>query len=475
MVVKKKTKAATGNEAKQIFKEAKTGFSKYEKQHARSMKKIQEAYPMASANREDEGWRSLTSNTSGRDLNSVTQDKMREIAFFLWDSNPMGHRIVEIMSDFVVGDGFSFQAEDKKVHEVLENFWYDPENNLDEAQGIDVMELSLFGELCLPVWVNQANGHVKLGYLDASRIKKVTKYPKNPRLKGHVHYTMPSKPGDIRKMKVVNVDKALSSKTYGRLVGECFFFTINKVWNTTRGRSDLLPLADWLDGHDQYLFARLERAFLLNNFIWDITATGMTKPELQEFVKTIGMPKPGSIRAHNEKVTWSTVSPNLESADASQEARLFKNQILGGAGFPEHWFAEGASTTRATALEMSLPTLKRLRGRQKQVKFMYQQILNFVIDQAIIAGTLKEGVNRKFNVNGDPIISRDNKGMAIAVKNFTEGLSLAEEKNWITTEEAQKSFKLLMTQCGADFGKITLNIKTEKDKKETEGNNDEAE
>ena len=29
-------------------------------------------------------------------------------------------------------------------------------------------------------------------------------------------------------------------------------------------------LADWLDGYDQFLFARLERAFLLNTFIQDI-------------------------------------------------------------------------------------------------------------------------------------------------------------------------------------------------------------
>ena len=237
---------------------------------------------------------------------------------------------------------------------------------------------------------------------------------------------------------------------YGKLIGDCFFFTINKPVSATRGRSDLLSLADWLDGHDQFLFARLERAFLLNSFIWDVVCEGMDQKELDEFVKNIPVPKPGSIRAHNEKVKWSAISPKLESQDASSEARMFKNQILGGAGYPEHWFAEGSKTTRATAQEMGLPTLKKLKKRQRIVKNHYVHIINFVIDQAIIAGRLKEGVNRKFKIIPSPIIGKDNKQLAQVLKDFVEGLGMAEGKNWITAQEARDSFRAIIKQIGVD-------------------------
>jgi len=50
-----------------------------------------------------------------------------------------------------------------------------------------------------------------------------------------------------------------------------------------------------------FFLSRLERAFLLNNYIWDVECEGMNKGELEEFVKGLSQPKPGSIRAHNEK------------------------------------------------------------------------------------------------------------------------------------------------------------------------------
>jgi hypothetical protein len=162
------------------------------------------------------------------------------------------------------------------------------------------------------------------------------------------------------------------------------------------------------------------------------------------------MPKSGSIRAHNEKIKWETVSPNLESSDASQEARLFKNQILGGAGYPEHWFAEGSTTTRATALEMGLPTLKKLKSRQKWTKYQLMRIIDFVIDQAIIHGELKEGVDRGYKITPSPIISRDNK-VADTISNLVDGLKKALDYEWVDQRKARAIFGTVISQLGVDM------------------------
>ena len=308
------------------------------------VKRMQEDYPQVGVDSaEDFGWRSLSA-AANRDLNPLTQKRMQEIAHYLYDSNPLAHRILEITKDFVVGDGFQFKARDEKVQEILDDFWYDPDNNWEVKQDTKVLELGLWGEQCYPVFVNKYNGHVKLGYLDPGLITKVRLDKNNPE---RIKEVIWQKRNKSMKLEVINSDQRKRSETRGKLMGECFYFAINKVVWASRGRSELLAISDWCDGYDQFLFARLERAFYLNNFIWDVLCEGMDKNQITEFAKDLQPPKSGSVRVHNEKITWNVVSPKLEAADASAEAALFKNQILGGAGFPGHWFAEGDKTTRA--------------------------------------------------------------------------------------------------------------------------------
>lgn len=454
--MKKKTKAI--QEPSDVI----INFNERQKRSVEIQHRLAEAYPMVGGASEDSLWRSLTTNQD-RDLNLLTQRRMQDIAFYLYDSNPMAGRIIEIIEDFVIGDGFTYSAKDPEVKEVLDDFWNDPDNNLDEEMNIDVVELFLFGELCLPVWVNEADGGVKLGYVDPKTILKIKKDPKNPKINQKLIWKKPS--GQVeRELNIINVDRNLKSKTYEKLIGDCFYFTINKVSSATRGRSALLRLADWLDGYDQFLFARLERAFLLNNFIWDVECEGMNEGELTEFVKKLVTPRPGSIRAHNEKVTWKTESPKLEAADASQEARLFKQQILGGSGYPEHWFGEGSTTTRATALEMSTPVIKSLKSKQKKVKFIIKRMFNFQIDQAIIAGRLSKDVDRTFKVIPSPIISRDNRGIAEAMSGLMQGLQTAKQNNWINDKKAKIVLNTVITQLGVDMEDDT----DEEEKEESE-------
>lgn len=446
---------------KKKSKEKHISFGEREKRYAAIKKRIQEAYPMVGGTSEDSLWRSLTT-TSNRDLSTLTQKRMQDIAFYLYDSNPMAKRIIEITEEFIVGDGFTFTANDPDVLELIEEFWNDPQNNLNDEIDEMVKEQSIFGELFIPFWVNPIDGSVKLGYIDPVLVARVKKDKNNPKISRTISWRRMGS-DKTETLKLVNIDKNIKSKTYGRLMGECFFFPINKVTSATRGRSDLLSLADWLDGHDQFLFARLERAFLLNNYIWDIECEGMNEAELKVFIAGIDPPKPGSIRAHNEKVKWNALSPKLESVDASNEARLFKNQILGGAGFPEHWFAEGSKTTRATALEMGLPTLKKLKKRQKKVKSMISHILKFVIDQAIIVRRLKPTVDKKFKVVPSPIVSRDNKGLAESMNGFVEGLGKAVDREWIDDKKARIIFSIFISQIGVDM---------EDDFEDGKGNND---
>jgi len=289
-----------------------------------------------------------------------------------------------------------------------------------------------------------------MGYLDPSAVAKVLADPENVEIIRQVK-RMGSATRIQKTYEVVNVDEDVKSPTYWELKGEIFFFAINKVANALRGRSDLFSIADWIDGYDQFLFNRLERSHLMNVFLWDITLEGYNQNQVDEWLKKQGIPKPASMRAHNEKVKWNAVVPELGAHDASEEAKLFRNMILGGAGLPPHWFAGGEGITRATALEMSTPVMKRLKARQKYFKYMMQLIFKFVIAQAVIHKTLKKNVDRSFAVGLPKLLEKDVQTLAVGLKYIIGALETGLERKWITEDDAKKIFAYMMSQLGLEI------------------------
>ena len=116
-----------------------------------------------------------------------------------------------------------------------------------------------------------------------------------------------------------------------------------------------------------------------------------------------------------------------------------------------HHNSEGSKTTRATAQEMSLPTLKKLKSRQRLFKFYIQHMINFVIDQKIIAKQISPDINRKFRIIPSPIVSRDNKGVAQAVSGLVDGLIKAADRKWIDDKKAKNVIGALISQLGVDM------------------------
>jgi hypothetical protein len=84
---------------------------------------------------------------------------------------------------------------------------------------------------------------------------------------------------------------------------------------------------------------------------------------------------------------------------------------------------------------------------------MLQRILNFVIDQAIIAGRITDSEEKdlSFKVIPSPIVSRDNKGIAEAVNGLVDGLIKAVDKKWLDNKKAKTVLNAVMTQLGVDM------------------------
>jgi len=290
----------------------------------------------------------LSSRENLRDLNPLMHERMQQVCFFLSVTTPFGKRIIRIMVDHVVGEGFKVLAEDPAVQEVADRFWKDTVNKMEENVDAFCEELLRFGELCIPVAVNPVDGMVRLGYIDPQEIAEIefgrltTANAYEISIAVAVRLKAVPGEGEGRRLEIIRTDEDPNSPTFGELKGDCFYFAINKAKSASRGISELFSLADWIDVFDQMVFDFADRIRFLNAFVWDYTFKGADPKTLAEFKKELlkSPPKQGGVQVHNEQVTIAAATPDLKGADMSEASRVVKQYGLGGAGMPSWFFAD---------------------------------------------------------------------------------------------------------------------------------------
>jgi hypothetical protein len=413
-----------------------------------------------------------------RDLNPTTAERGREIAWWLYETNPVGKRIPELIRDYVLGEGVTIEVPDDAppaLQPTLLGFWTHPRNDLDLTVHDRVLGLSLFGEAVWTVGINPVSGAIELGYVDPASVTAILTDPRNPLRVTDV--VLAGQANEQPRLKVIDVDLDPASPTYGRntgahegetytdngvarpYIGSCFCFRVNAVPGATRGRSDLLSMADWIDALDQVLFNEVDRQLLLKSFVWDVTLEGQTETQIADWLLKNPAPKPGSVRAHNEKIIWDEVSPTLNSGDTAAAVDMFRDTIAAGAGVPKTWLSGTDDVNRATAQELGEPAFKRLTLRQKQVKAMLEQVLTFVADQAELAGRLPK---RKldpstglpapwpFTVTLPELRGKDLQATANTFAAANTAMAAALASHTIDLATAQRVNVLLVGQMGVD-------------------------
>jgi len=422
------------------------------------------------------GWRKLTGDVS-RDLSPLKQERMIEIGFWLWENTPMGRWLIETTKDFILAEGTPYEAKNEDVKALIDDFWYDTLNRMDLYLEKHLRELLITGELCLPVFVAEQTGRVRLGYHDPAQIKTVVTDPEN--LKIVIGIILKGSSGEEgKKLKAIlpkDAETILSKKAQefraGYTDGECFFFAINNLTNSPRGRSEFLSVADWIDGYEQFLFDLLDKWKLINTFIWDLLVNGADTDEIKKQVDALTK-KAGSVYGHNEKVTLDAKTPDLKAVDTAEGARLFRNHILGGMNFPEHWYGGGGDVNRATAVEMSSPTFKTLSSKQRYFKFILETIFEFVIDKALEKKYLRvpEDEAYDYSVITPELATKDVTKYASMIQQVTGSIAIAQSNKWIDRATAQNIFATMIETIGVevDIEEMEDNIKNEEFKEKNQ-------
>lgn len=406
-----------------------------------------------------------------RDLPPLAYDKAMQLSFEMWKRNPIGKRMIEIFVDFCMGEEFAVKVKIKRRNEgkadedtqrmdaqkLWEDFVADPINDLNDNLPTFAQDLFINGELVLPVHVNttpgpdgsvSGNGMVRLGYVDPSNVKEVVTEPYNMLIVRQL--MMRPKDGAVLvPLKVINVDLDATSETFNKLVGETFYFRINKVTNQLRGHGILIDLLDWLDAFDQFLFDGLEGVRLRNAFFYDLEMKGLNDSQIKEKAKEVTTPRSGSLRIHNENAKYSVISPNLGTMDLEKGMLMFLTFIVGSKGFPLMWFGSGVDANRATAGEMAKPTLRMLQRMQNEIRKMVKQMVRFVCDASL---TLKLAPNEYIDceVSMVDLNQADVGSLATALSSLFSAMAIGVERGWISDETAKKLADGWMKKFGVE-------------------------
>ncbi len=419
----------------------------------------------AQGSSDETSWRRLTgdgmSGMNDRDLQPMAQDRMQKLAEYLWQSNLLANRLVELPLAYLLAEGVTLQCTDEDHQALLNAFWSDPINNWPMKLEGRVRALGLLGEQCYIASVREGNGAVRLGYLDPRQIAVVVNDPDNPEQPIGV-VTKRDNRGRSNKYRVIVLgdDGDLFSANTVRIReedfadGECLLFQINKFPNGSRGRSDLLGQMDWLDAYDGFLFSELDRIDYLRRFVWDVTMTGADEEAVKKYEKTFTPPAPNSSFVHNDSIKLEAKTPGLQSADTSETSRLFRNHVLGGATVPEHWFGGGGDVNRASASEMGEPTFKVYTMRQGFLKRMLEEIGRFVLwSSARTQGKVPDWSKDEWQVTAvfPELVNKDVTKFASAMQSLVNAVIQMIDAGLLTQETALKIVADVAQRFGQDF------------------------
>lgn len=436
-----------------------------------------------------------------RNLRPIDQIDQLRTAHLLYVKNPLAKRIIQIPAEYIIGDGINFTAENPQVQAILNNHWFDTTNNWGVKQMERAQELGLTGEQCIPVFVAPQTGHVTLGHIDPELIDRVVTDPVN----GMKQYAVILKRSPLSKddlfpaYRVIDIASvAQGEPAFGRFVGlakdeeqakewgmeeflgdtgrlvtpstgsnplrirwvgSCFFFTVNNPMSANRGWSDLFAEADWIDAHDQFLFAEVEKAINAGKWVMDVLLKGMNETQQRAWLaKRERNLKPGTWLTRNESIEYKIQNTDLHLEDATALGTSIKNHVVAGTGLPPFWFAE-AMGSRATAPEMTEPTFKHLKSRQRVFAHAVSRILRYSIDMAVLHGYIRQdkrtSVGSSVNVQSTSfylrmpdLSAKDQRALASAIKSISSALKDATASGFIEGDEAAVLFKRYLEMIG---------------------------
>ena len=379
---------------------------------------------------EDIGYRQVTGAAETRDDPLWDHQRLLREVYEAYVTNPLAYAVIDVQANFVLGGGVRIDCANAAVQDVADAFWRHPDNSMDTRIYSLYTELALYGEQFVRIFTDPLTGDVRLRQLDPLLIDQIETAPE-----------------DIEQVLRYRVKGVGQEPGYWVAGSEMEHFTINRVSNALRGRSDLAPLLPWLKRYRDWLVDRARINRLKGSFIYDVTVRGATRNDLLAKMAAYAQPPaPGTVVFHNEAEDWQPVQPSIGADDVAADGRALKLMIAAGAGLPEHYLAEGGHVNRATAAEMGLPTLRRFQRRQELFGRYLRRLVARAIRARQDAGMLAPDVDTSLRVVFQELQPDVAHVAGPHAESFARSLQLARAEGWLETEDAARLFRRFLAE-----------------------------
>ena len=376
------------------------------------------------------GWVNGWSRSPFAGAERPDSERMAQVrdALQAWRGNPYAKRIIDIITDYTVGDGITPVAPGE-IGRFVDGFWHHAQNRLDLRLPDLMDELSRSGDLFLALFRNPADGMSYVRAVPKSEILDIVTAEND--WEREIAYVVR---GDELRATSDEFGAQSSPLTGGRVFLSpqnpdaagaevvMVHYSINRPVGALLGESELASILPALRWYGRMLEDRVRLNWAARAFLWFVTVpTGRVNAKAEQYGTP---PEPGSIVVHDEGERWDMVAPNLRGLDAQHDLRALRQAISAGSGQPPHWHGDGGDLNRAVAGAMQDPALRRLRRRQKHLQHVIVDLCHTAYGRAHEAGLARKQPDRTAIRVDLPDISReDNESLALAAERMTGALA----------------------------------------------------
>jgi hypothetical protein len=361
-----------------------------------------------------------------RDRLNYDRTKILSEAINSWRLNPISRRIIEITTEFVLGDGFSFSAP-KEVEKHLHDFWNHRLNKLEAQLPEWADEAWRTGDLFLLLSVDPG-GMAYARALPSESINVIettgNDYRQETFYKRDALDTAPWPAYDPDQEQEVFV----------------LHFPLNRAVGASFGESDLAPVLFWIKLYRQWLEDRAQLNYFRQMFSFVLQRPFQSSAEKEayrhSFMAKIPKKSGGLVLLEKDE-SLSVINPYLASFEAEADGLALKRMIAAGVGLPLHYLAEPESSTRTTAEAAGTPTFKRFKRRQQYLVDVVQTLLQTVaaIRQKRMPGAQASVHPEDIHILAPDITERDNANLAISVQRIVTAFAPLYNARLIPPEE----------------------------------------
>ena len=414
------------------------------------------------------GYRSLSQSI--RDLNENVRLNILVRAEWLSTINPLANRCLGIRTDFCTSEGFLPKATSKNlqyaaiVQKVLDEYW--GSNEWDQQIYQRVLDAGITGEMIRVVpplfrhYPGLSDDFMLSTYQCGNRypyaIQRVDLDPFDYEKQEYMHFQPAFFPqGSNCTFRICRKDR-INPDEFKRVSGEVFYLGLNRRTGQSRGLSDLTPVIEWLDMHDDAQYNNAERVQLMGLFLFDITLKGAGKQECLDYADKLRREpmESGSVRVHDESEEIKEVTPDLHVSDTTAASEALFDYAAIGLGLPTSLIkGDMPAGLNSNATFLNTPVFAWARNRRRHIKGFLEMELQLAVQVARDSGRLGlvPATELGFTITSrDPDRSNYDTGGRV-LKDMGAALTVAMSQGFISQVQAGRIFKTLVGSMSLGF------------------------